>query len=312
MLNTQPDLRLLNTFTAVVRLGSMTAAATTLGYAPSAVSQHVTALERSLGVELFARRPGSHLVVTAEGRALAEAAAELFSATAAFQDVARRITGGEVGELRVGAYGTALSHLLPTMLKGLAEAGIGAAIRMTEVETHEGLPLLDRGELDLLIAYRYLPDDLVRRPYGVTMTPLGQERLPLITAPMEVGAPDFSACRKLDWVAGGPDDVDRKLLDRWAAAAGFTPNVRYQTADCHTAIELIACGLAVGLVPESVANGWQHEGRPVSVVRLPSELEAPSRDVLALTRSRGLSLLDQLLPHFAAALEEATRSDTAP
>ncbi|MBI5090127.1 MAG: LysR family transcriptional regulator [Actinobacteria bacterium] len=51
------DTRLLRTFHAVVEHGSFTSAATALGYTQSAVSQHVAALEASLGVELFRRRP---------------------------------------------------------------------------------------------------------------------------------------------------------------------------------------------------------------------------------------------------------------
>jgi DNA-binding transcriptional LysR family regulator len=51
------DTRLLRTFHAVVEHGSFTAAASALGYTQSAVSQHVAALETSLGVELFRRRP---------------------------------------------------------------------------------------------------------------------------------------------------------------------------------------------------------------------------------------------------------------
>ncbi|HJX86114.1 MAG TPA: LysR family transcriptional regulator, partial [Gemmatimonadales bacterium] len=74
MKSKQPDLKLLATFLAVVGRGSMAEAAAALGYVPSAVSQHIAALERDMGIELIVRRPGSRLILTAAGRALVEAA----------------------------------------------------------------------------------------------------------------------------------------------------------------------------------------------------------------------------------------------
>ncbi len=68
------DVRLLRTFSAVVRHGSFTGAANALGYTQSAVSQHVAALERSLGVLLFERRP---FALTPAARRLAEHAANI-------------------------------------------------------------------------------------------------------------------------------------------------------------------------------------------------------------------------------------------
>ncbi|MFD4600876.1 LysR family transcriptional regulator [Streptomyces sp. NPDC058464] len=91
-MKSQPDLKLLATFLAVLRRGSMTEAAAELGYVPSAVSQHIAALERDMAVELIVRRPGSRLVLTAAGRALAQATETLFD-----------VTGAEPGRRRPGA-----------------------------------------------------------------------------------------------------------------------------------------------------------------------------------------------------------------
>lgn len=62
-------LNALRAFEAAGRLGSFTAAAASLTVAQSAVSRHVIALERFLGVPLFERRPGQ-LALTAAGRHL--------------------------------------------------------------------------------------------------------------------------------------------------------------------------------------------------------------------------------------------------
>ena len=68
------DIRQLRTFDAVVQHGSFTAAAASLGYTQSAVSQHIAALEASLGVTLFERRPFG---LTPAARRLAEHAGNI-------------------------------------------------------------------------------------------------------------------------------------------------------------------------------------------------------------------------------------------
>lgn len=70
-------LNALRAFEAAGRLGSFTAAAASLTVAQSAVSRHVIALERFLGVPLFERRPGQ-LALTEAGRHLLPAVARSF------------------------------------------------------------------------------------------------------------------------------------------------------------------------------------------------------------------------------------------
>jgi DNA-binding transcriptional LysR family regulator len=280
----RPDLRLLVTFAYVARLGSMTAAADALGYVPSAVSQHVSALEQSLGgVELFTRRSGRRLAITAAGRTLARAVDELLEATATYQDIAHAVSHGDGIELRVGAYETAVSHLLPPALTELVGDDAKSIIRIIEVETRDGLPMLERGELDLLVAARYLPEDPPYHSDNLAIISLGSEQLLLATAASARGTPTFSQCKERDWVAGTSDDVDRKLLHRWAGTIGFEPRVRFETSSCHTAIELIASGLAVGLLPASVIEVFREPLR-LSLVHLP--LPTPTREVLVLKRAR--------------------------
>ena len=59
----------LQTFVTVAELGSMTRAADQLGYSVGAVSQHMSALRRTVGSDLVIRR-GRSLVLTEAGRTL--------------------------------------------------------------------------------------------------------------------------------------------------------------------------------------------------------------------------------------------------
>lgn len=296
------DMRLLTSFTRVAQLGSVSRAADELGYAPSAVSQHISTLERRLGgATLFTRKPGSRLVLTAAGRALAESAAELLSAAVLFGDVARKITEGEAVTFRVGAYGTALSYLLPTTLSMLPEGPIRTLVETVEIEPVDGVPLLDTGELDILIAHRYLPEDRPPAGHNTHARVLGEEPLLVVTALRP------EPCRVADlndamWVAGSRRDVDRQLLDRWAGQLGFRPRVSHETRDCLTAVELICGGLAeAGMLPASVVHAPQNRER-LTIADCPGTA-FPTREVSTITRPgfetpAGTALLEGLSAAF--------------
>jgi DNA-binding transcriptional LysR family regulator len=303
----QPDLKLLSTFLAVVRHGSMAEAAAALGYVPSAVSQHIAALERDLGVELLVRRPGSRLILTAAGRSLAEAAGTLFDATARFRDTAAGISAREIAELRVGTYPSATSHLLPGILSVLRGRGHGPRVRLIDVETHEGLPQVKSGDLDLLVAYRYLPEDPPAPSDAWTITSLGAEPLVVVAAARPGGPPDLDACRVLEWISGRPHDADRRLLQRWAGGLGFSPDVTMETEDVHGMLAMVRVGLAVGLVPASLVIG---EDAPSGVERvcLPPGAPPLRREILAVSRPGPRPpLVDELVTLLRGALEDVRR-----
>ena len=66
-----PPLNALKAFDAVARLGSMNKAATSLGIAPSSVTQHIRNLEDFIGADLFDRQANA-IAMNERGRAYAE------------------------------------------------------------------------------------------------------------------------------------------------------------------------------------------------------------------------------------------------
>jgi DNA-binding transcriptional LysR family regulator len=277
------DLRLLASFAGVARLGSITRAAVELDYVPSAVSQHITALEHRLGgALLFTRKPGSRLVLTAAGRALADAADDMLAAAAVFGDAARRISDGDGVVLRVGAYGSAMSFLLPQALTALNETKPGTYIETVEIEPADGVSLIDTGELDILIAHRYLPEEQPPSGENTDSRLIGREPMLVVTSAAN-GPKRLADCVDADWVAGSRRDVDRQLLMRWAGQVGLHPRVSHETRDCHTAVELIVSGVAVGLLPASVVSA-PHNRMRLAVLERDPGVEFPHRDVLTITR----------------------------
>lgn len=301
-----PDLKLLISFVRAARLRSISAAANELGYVPSAVSQHISALERALGgTPVFIRNPGAQLHLTAAGRTLFDHASNLLTAATVFTDGARSLSAGTGIEIRVGSYGSALSHLLIPALKTMRAEGRTTPLRAFEAEPADGLSLVEQGDLDVLIAHRYLPEDRLRHTSRLRVRSLGIEPMLLtVSAELPAAQRTLQHCLDSDWVAGGPSFADRRLLERWCASLGTEPRISFETDDFHIGVEAIAAGLAVGMIPATIASGIGIAER-LAVVPITSSSVPLSREVIALIRTDAAiteidDFLDQLARGIAA------------
>jgi DNA-binding transcriptional LysR family regulator len=103
-------------FLAIVREGSLRAAARSLGIGAPAVSHHLNTLEGELGVGLLSRTTRS-VELTAAGRALLEGAAPAYSEITRAVEQARQAGRAETGTLRLSlpwsAYRIAIAPVLP-------------------------------------------------------------------------------------------------------------------------------------------------------------------------------------------------------
>ena len=96
-------LRVLRT---VVATGSVGAAATTLGYTPSAVSQHLATLQRETGLLLIERK-GRGIQPTAAGRTLADEAGRVLESLSGVEGVVGDLRAGRVGRLSISYFASA-------------------------------------------------------------------------------------------------------------------------------------------------------------------------------------------------------------
>lgn len=112
----------LKVFLAVARLGSFTVAARELGVSQPAVSQNITSLEKSLGVQLLERRRGD-VFLTDAGRSFLQYARKINY----WYDAADRMfgqqglaTGGK--PVRIAADAVCADYVLPAALSALASS----------------------------------------------------------------------------------------------------------------------------------------------------------------------------------------------
>jgi DNA-binding transcriptional LysR family regulator len=244
------DVRRLRILREVARRGTLAAAAEALSYTPSAVSQHVAALERQTGVMLLERR-GRRVRLTSAAETLVAhtetilADLELAEADlAATSDVA-------AGPLRLAAFPTAASTFAPRAIADVERRHPAVSVTLRELETDDSLPGLELDRLDVAVAYRFAPHD---QPAP------GLERDVLFADPLLVALPaDHAAAASTAvslatlagerWVSDVQPTLCRRLLEQACGAAGFAPRVGFESNDFRVFQSLVAAGLAVALLP---------------------------------------------------------------
>jgi DNA-binding transcriptional LysR family regulator len=256
------DAKRLLIFGAVVRAGSLAAAARELGWTQPAVSQHVRALERELGVPLIVRNAHGAVATEAGLVVLGHANAVAARLRAADAEVAA-IADSLAGSVRLATFPTAGATLVPAAMQLMTSRTPGLEVRLTDAEPAQALALLELGEVDAALVFRY--DDEPeppggprapggnRRPAGSLIEhSLGEEAIRLVlpaghrlAGRERIRLADLAAER---WV-GGCVQCSEHLL-RVCARAGFTPDVRHSTDDYVIVQSLVAQGLAVALLPE--------------------------------------------------------------
>ncbi|MFE6971376.1 LysR family transcriptional regulator [Isoptericola sp. NPDC057653] len=256
---------------AVAETGSFTRAAGRCFVVQSALSHQVAALERELGVRLFART-SRRVEITAAGEAFLPAArVALESAERAAADAAA--AAGEVrGTLRLGVIPTVTALDVPAVLRRLraAHPRVGASLRMAGSD--ELVAALRAGELD--VAVLGLPDDGV--PAGVRHRELARERHVAVVGldhPLH-GRSRVDLARLADEVfADFPTGTPgRAQSDRAFVAAGLRREVAYEGMVTDLLLGLVREGLAVALLPEALVAG-REDVVVLRVTRGPSRVQ---------------------------------------
>ncbi len=294
------DPRRLLVLHAVQEAGSLTAAAARLGTTQQAVSQQVARLEAEAGSALVVRQ-GRGSALTEAGRVLAGHAAALTALLRAADDDLAALSGLVRGSVAVAAFPTAAAVVLPAALAALAAATPGLAVRFTELEPPEAEAAVRDGRADLALVFRHggdpepPPGDLLRRP-------VGRHAVHAVVPDDGRAVPGHLAdLARRPWIAGCPRC--RAHLVRRAAAAGFTPDVRYETDD-HVAVQaLVAAGLGVALLPEWALRASNRAGvvhapvggldeRVVEVLLRPEALRVPAVRAVVAELERVVAVVD--------------------
>lgn len=257
--------------------GSLTAVARALSVTPSAVSQRLRTLERTLGLPLT-EPVGRGVRLTEPGRLLAAGAVEVAAVVASVEARLAAFQGGIVGRIDVAALPSAGVVLLPALL---ARLGGEVEVRVHDHDVAEADYAALARDHDLVIGHRMAPEprrdwqhlrvvDLLREPLDIAL-PAAHP----LAARDAVTPADIAGERWIGVPEGYPFDDLRLAIE---AAAGEPFRIVQRMRDNRLVEALVEAGFGMGILPRLST-------RPSAGVRLlPLRGVATGRVISALAR----------------------------
>ncbi len=279
---------------AVAEEQSFTGAAARLHLAQPSLSRQVRLLEQELGVVLFNRGPGQGPVtLTPDGSALLPFMQRVLADVAATGAEARALSGMARGRLAVGATPSLITSVLAPALVAFHASHPGIELAVVEAGSHQLVPQVAAGEVDLALVVLPVTDPLV------VTTPLFDDPLVLATARDH----PFAARRRvrvrdldgLDLVMFREGYDLRAVTLAACRDAGAEPRLVSEGGEMAGVLSFVAAGLGAAVVPAIAVPG---DG---SLAAIPFTGPTLSRSVaLAQRGDRALArparaLADQLL-----------------
>ena len=287
------DVKRLQVLLAIVEEGSVTGAATALGYTPSAVSQQLLRLEREAGQPLLDRHARG-MTPTEAGLVLARHARKVVRQLAAAESDLADIAGLRRGSVTLGTFPTVGSSFLPLAVRRYRELYPAVELTIHSGREDHLVRMLEEGRVAVSLLWDYEWQRVDNEELVLTE---------LFTDPtvLLVGATHRLARRRTvkmadladePWIirAGGHPVVE--VLERSAVAAGFTPAIAFQANDYQEAQAMVSVGLGIALAPRTATVNQHPDVRVVSL-----GTSAPSRRVLVAHRAGRVRSAAELALH---------------
>ena len=266
------DLRAARYFLAVAEELHFGRAAERLQMSQPPLSQAIRALEADVGTPLFTRT-NRHVALTPAGAAFVPECRRLLTQAAAATETPRLAAAGMRARVVIGAVASAMVSPLPAALKHLSRRAPHIDVRIEEIDTHEAVEKLHRGEIDLALAR------LSANRIGVTSTVLIRDTFTLLlpeTHPQAhtPGPLDLSAFANDSWIW-----LDRRVApdyhdDMSAAcrAVGFTPTPTHIARSIASQIALVDCGVGITIIPSSISPAAPRAVHPKALAHEPEAI----------------------------------------
>jgi DNA-binding transcriptional LysR family regulator len=299
------DLPRLRAFALVVDLGSISAAASVLGYTQSAVSQQLAALEREAG-ETFVDRSQRPLRPTRAGEVLRPHVGRIIAELARAEESLEELREG-TRRLRLAAFPSALSSFVPAAVRELRRSRRDLVVQVLQLETGEATERLRERAADVAVVH-YMPGVAVPEVAGL-------ERRRLMVDDLYAVVPTGHRLARRDVVSvadleGEPLGLPRRdtpagrfrsVVEHLCAEAGFAPRAAYELDDLPAAQAFVAAGISVGLM-----HGLTLGTAPAGVRVIP--LAEGSRGARSIEALSPAGMRTELVKSFLADLEAAARA----
>ena len=247
-----PDIRQLQRFIAVAEERNFRRAAARLHVSQPPLSESIRKLEAELGTPLF-ERTRRRVALTKAGEVFLDRARALLAQLDETLTLTQAVAKGQSGQLTVGFFPTATYDLLPRILRRYRARFPEVGLRFSELRTPEQPDALLQKRIDIGL---FLVPTLAKQ--GIAQETVFRERL-YVALPEDHRlasrkSVSLRALRHEPFVFI-PSRRGTGLHARVYAAcqrAGFTPNVIEEVEHLYTMISLVAAGMGVTVVAESL------------------------------------------------------------
>jgi DNA-binding transcriptional LysR family regulator len=295
------ELRHLQVFREVARLGSLSAAAESLAYTQPAVSQQMAALERHAGMALLDRTTRGVRLTDAGEALLRHAEAILAEQTLAEREL-EAIAGLRGGRVRMASFPSAGAVLIPAVVSLFSARYPDVELSILEAEPEESVPMLRAGELQVaIVGENKRPEGFGDLYHGIDLHPLFEEpRYALVPPQHRLARRKRLRLQDLaDEVrivlARTPIREGRIYLEPGAETRPQQPAVAFRSDDINIVQGMVAAGAGIAVVPELTLTNLRDD---IAIHSLGSS--APMRSIAAATlagvhRSQATSAVLELL-----------------
>jgi DNA-binding transcriptional LysR family regulator len=304
----------LRTFVAIYRAGSVSAGAAQRGLSQPAASQHLSALERRVGLPLFTRTPLG-VEPTRRGR---ELLAEVSDSLDRLEPMLAGLEGGSLPTraraVRFGSSAEFFAHVLGPLFGSGPDTP-----RLTAQFEPDGdlIRHVEQGELDLVVT------SAITGRRALSSTPIGSKRFVLVGPPALIPPPEVETLVQLgSWLVGKPwvaFSAELPLTRRfWLSSLGrpFGGDLRLVAPDLRAVADAVAHGLGVSLLPDFVCTDALSQQRiaelyPVAEV-VPAEQWFASTRIGSAARPAFTRLVERLATAIGGGPSRAPDTPAAP
>jgi DNA-binding transcriptional LysR family regulator len=243
----------LATLREFARRGTLAEAAERLGYTAGAVSQHMAALDATLGTPVV-ERVGRNLILTDAGRELAEQADRILTLESAARDSARAAAEVAAGPIRVGTWGSTGSSLLAPIVAQLAAQHPGIEIASREVDLDGAATAVQHADVDVAFGLDY-EDAPMRRDPRLLFTELAKEPFWVAVQPPAPGiarvrTTTVAELNSLPWILPPLDNHFGRAVRYGLRRRGVEPDVRHELTETAASLQLASAGFGATLATD--------------------------------------------------------------
>jgi DNA-binding transcriptional LysR family regulator len=266
------NLRQLQTFVTVARLGGFTRAARLLHLSQPALTKQVRQLEETLGVRLFDRNTRT-VELTRIGRELAPVVTQLLQEIEAIVVNTKELAAQSRGVIRIASLPSISSTILPTAVARFKGLYPGISVALKDVIAQRLVAMVKAEEVDFGIGSLNVADPEVRfslllKDRMIAVFPPGSalERKKAIGLRDLVGLP---------LVVMESGSSVRKLVDQAFESIGEFVRPAFEATYMSTAAGMVKAGLGVTILPSSAFEMGELTGlrsRPIKTPALTREI----------------------------------------